>query len=82
MNTNAVRFLEERAIDAHCQGIGWSEFWQEHAYAIRAAEPYDRSKFRRLVNRLLSLVTAGNLDGQQPMPAGLLWGQEDCEETG
>jgi len=64
---NANRMLELLALDCHRVGSTWAEFWQEHGERVRQTEPYDRGRYRRLVNRLLSLVVSGDTDGQQPV---------------
>jgi hypothetical protein len=63
---NAIRTLERAALAAHRRGTGWATFWQEHAQAIRQAEPWDRGRFRTLVNRLMHLVASGDGSGEQP----------------
>ena len=65
MQTKAERMLELLAIDCHRVGSTWDSFWREHGERIRQAEPYDRGRYRRLVNRLLSLVVSGDTAGQQ-----------------
>jgi hypothetical protein len=60
---NGIKDLERSALDAHRNGQGWSEFWQQHADAIRKAEPWNRQRLRRLVDRLLALVTSGDCAG-------------------
>jgi hypothetical protein len=57
--------LERLARDAHVHGIDWSEYWERHAEQVRKAEPWNRRRFKRLYDRLLSLVTSGDTDGQQ-----------------
>jgi hypothetical protein len=57
--------LELLAIDCHRMGSTWDLFWREHGERVRQAEPYDRGRYRRLVNRLLSLVVSGDTAGQQ-----------------
>ncbi|MGD0654659.1 MAG: hypothetical protein ABSA16_09965 [Thermoguttaceae bacterium] len=63
---NQIKELERLAIGAHRDGELWAAFWQVHAAEIRKAEPYSRQRFKQLVNRLLSLVVSGDLDGQEP----------------
>jgi hypothetical protein len=78
MSTKQVNQLEHAAIDAHRRGIGWSDFWTEHADAIRAAEPYNASRYRRLVAKLLHLVASGDESGMEP--AGAPWLLDDVPE--
>ena len=59
------RMLELLALDCHRVGSTWAAFWQEHGERVGKAEPYDRARYRRLVNRLLSLVVSGDTAGQQ-----------------
>ena len=58
-----VKTLENAAVRAHARGVRWNDFWESHADAIKAAVPYDRGKFQRLVNRLLCLLLSGDSDG-------------------
>ena len=71
MTTRETKALERDAIDAHAAGLSWSQFWQAHAEAIRALEPWDRLAYRRLVRKLLALVSAGDTDGMDPVGDGL-----------
>jgi hypothetical protein len=59
--------LERSAREAHRLNIYWPQFWQMRGEAIRAAEPFDRQRFRRLVSRLLALVVSGDDDGMEPL---------------
>jgi hypothetical protein len=59
----SMQALERLAIDAHKQGIGWEQFWTEHGAQARALEPWSRQRFKRLVDRLLALLTSGDLAG-------------------
>ncbi len=61
---NIVKHLERAALAAHARAEQWATFWAAHADAIRAVEPYDYGRYRRLVNRLLSLVVSGDTAGQ------------------
>ena len=47
--------------------------------AVCQAEPYHRGRYRRLVGRLLSLVVAGDVDGQEPIgdDAAMPWEIDD-----
>ena len=69
-----VKHLERLAVDAHRRGWNWERFWTQHGPEVIAAEPFDAGRFHRLVRRLLSLVVAGNLDGQEPLDVEQLWG--------
>jgi hypothetical protein len=72
--------LERRALEAHAHGERWGSFWRSvQAEVIRMAG-YSRPSFRRLVERLLSLVVAGDMDGVEPPgSAASPWDIEDCE---
>jgi len=59
---DVLRVLHVAARNA--TGTTWCDYWAAHADAVRAAEPYDRGRYRRLVNRLLSLVVSGDTAGQ------------------
>jgi hypothetical protein len=63
---STVKHLERAALGAHRRGIGWATFWNEHGDAIRMAEPFDRGRYRSLVNRLLHLLTTGEASGMEP----------------
>jgi len=56
--------LEQAAMEAHRQGVGWIEFHRQYAEAIAQLEPYDRRGYRRLTDRLLHLVVSGDRSGQ------------------
>ena len=73
----AQQHLERAAIDAYRAGQAWADFWQEWGARLLQAEPYDRGRFRRLVNRLLALVTSGDTDGMEP--AGEPWLLDDVQ---
>lgn len=68
MNTER---LECHAVDAHRLNWTWDRFWQAHGDATRGAEPWNRQRYRRLVNRLLSLVVSGDTGGMEPAGNGL-----------
>ncbi|MFZ1935193.1 MAG: hypothetical protein WCB27_01785 [Thermoguttaceae bacterium] len=70
--------LESAAIRAYRRGIGWADFWNQHGDVIRAAEPYNTSRYHRLVAHLLHLVCSGNLSGMKP--AGEPWLLDDVPE--
>jgi hypothetical protein len=59
--------LERDALLAHDSGTTWGDYWTAHADAIRATEPQDRSRYRRLVDRLLSLVVSGDTANMDPL---------------
>jgi hypothetical protein len=71
--TNPQRQLERAALAAHTAGHPWATFWQHHGDEVAAAEPFDRQKYRRLVDRLLGLVVAGDVDGAEPPDAQAPW---------
>ncbi len=50
-----VKHLERQALAAHRRGNTWAMFWQMLGDDVRHTEPYDRGRYRRLVNRLLHL---------------------------
>ena len=53
---NGIKDLERSALDAHRNGQGWSEFWQQHADAIRKAEPLPGDQLVPYLNRLADLL--------------------------
>ena len=75
--STTVKQLERHALDARRRGIGWSVFWKMHGRGVCAAEPWNRTKFRRLVNRLLALVASGDCDGQEPAGDVMPWEIDD-----
>ena len=70
-----VRDFETAARAAHARSEAWAAFWGKHGDAIRGRA--DRLRRCRLVGRLMGLLVSGDLDGQEPIPSGLLWGSED-----
>ena len=62
--TKAIENLERAALDAHGKNRTWDTFWARHGADVRQAEPWDRQRFRRLVSRLLHLLTTGDPAGQ------------------
>ena len=74
---NVTRTLEQAAMDAHRRGDDWATFWQMYAEQVRQVEPVNRQRYRKLVNRLLHLLTTGEASGQQPIDVGMLWGQAE-----
>jgi len=62
---NTQKTLERAAIDAHARGLSWSQFWTEHAEAVRGAEPVNVRRYHRLVAHLLHLLTTGDASGEQ-----------------
>jgi len=58
-----IQTLEHHAIDAHRAGKTWTQFWERHGREVCRAEPVNRQRFRKLVDRLLSLVTSGDTSG-------------------
>ncbi|MGA2063171.1 MAG: hypothetical protein ABSG67_22085 [Thermoguttaceae bacterium] len=75
----SIQDLERRAVDAHARGERWETFWQRHADAIRNAEPFNRDRYRRLIGRLLHLLTTGEPGGQEPPSIMEPWEQDDNE---
>jgi len=72
-----ARTLERQAIQAHAAGLPWSAWWPTVAAQVAQAEPIDRSAYHRLVNRLLGLLVAGDLDGQQAVGDTEPWEADD-----
>jgi hypothetical protein len=70
--------LERAAIDAHERDLSWADFWGANGAAVRAAEPWDRERFRRLVNRLLHLVASGDGSGAEPAGDAEPWEPDDA----
>lgn len=64
--------LEHAAIDAHARGERWEAFWKAHCEQVRQAEPYRHAAYRKLVNRLLSLLVSGD-SGPKPFGPAMLW---------
>lgn len=64
---NMTKQLERRAVEVHRRGEQWAVFWEQHGDDVRAVEPYNRGRFRRLVDRLLALVCSGDCDGVEPI---------------
>jgi hypothetical protein len=62
--------LERLALSAHRRGQSWSEFWRDHAAAVRQAEPWDNRARHRLIRRLSYLVTCGDTAGMMPLTNG------------
>ena len=75
---NGRRKLERTALIAHARGDRWEAFWRDHAEEVRQAEPYRHAAYRKLVNRLLSLVCSGD-SGPRRASDEMLWGQADWE---
>ncbi|MFZ1936915.1 MAG: hypothetical protein WCB27_04290 [Thermoguttaceae bacterium] len=61
-----VKQLERAALVAHRRGDTWDTFWAQRGAAVAHAELYDRGRFNCLVDRLLSLVVAGDEDEAEP----------------
>lgn len=77
---NAIKKLEQAALDAHKAGLGWKDFWQQHGKEVIKAEPFNRVKSRRLVNRLLALVTSGDTCGMSTI-SPTQWESDDALDT-
>ncbi len=56
--------LETKAIAGHTKGQSWETFWQLHGDQVKAAEPYNNQRFRRLVRKLSHLLLCGEASGQ------------------
>jgi hypothetical protein len=61
------KHLEELALDAFNDRIGWVAFWRANAETIRKAEPHDIRRYRRLTDTLMAIVISGNADGHHPI---------------
>jgi hypothetical protein len=73
-----MRDLEAAALAAHYRGMTWATFWQQHGADVAAAEPHDRQRYHRLRQRLLRLLVAGDLDGQQAVGDTMPWEARDA----
>lgn len=75
--------LERFAVHAFEHGESWNTFWDKHAAAIKAAEPYDAGRYRRLYQRLLHLLTCGDTNGMMPVADddATPWEADDAEQT-
>jgi hypothetical protein len=62
-----IQALERAAVAAHTRGVGWTAFWELHGAAVRACDPYNAGRYRRLYLRLLSIVTSGDTNGMMPV---------------
>ena len=72
-----VKQLKREAIRAHAAGMTWDDWWPTAADQVRQAEPWDRQAYHRLMRRLLGLLVAGDLDGQQPVGDVMPWDHDD-----
>jgi hypothetical protein len=76
---NAIKELELLAVDAHRRGIGWNQFYSEHAAAMKKDQPYDAGRYHRLYQRLMALVCSGDDAGQYPIDVGMAqWDRDDA----
>jgi hypothetical protein len=71
--------IKAQALEAHHRGETWAAFWQQHADTIRKAEPWNRQRFKRLVDRLLHLLTTGEPSGQEPPAIAEPWERDDAQ---
>ncbi len=80
MITTETQHLERAALAAHRAGESWNSFWQRIGDQVRAIEPYNRPRFRRLHNRLAHLVLTGDESGMYPPgdPDSLPWLGDDA----
>jgi hypothetical protein len=67
MSNRIFSDVEQLALLAHRAGERWSTFWPQVAGDVAQLEPYHHGRYRKLVERLLSLVVAGDLDGVEPI---------------
>ena len=63
--------LEHAATVAHRRGIRWRDWWPTISEHVAQAAP-DTAAYRRLVARLLALVTSGDLNGLYPVGNALV----------
>ena len=77
MSKEAYKHLEAAALDAHRRGLTWGQFHAEHGDAVAKAEPINRQRFRRLTDRLLHLLVAGDMDGMTPVGDDAPWERDD-----
>ena len=81
-----AKHLEHAAIRAHAAGEPWATFWRQWGPDVIALEPHDRRRFHRLRQRLLGLVVAGDVDGQEPAgdgwPRPMPWELDNAEAAG
>jgi hypothetical protein len=75
--TNAVKKLEKAAIQAHEQGTTWAAYWEQYGNDARRLEPYSRKRFRKLVDRLLCLLTSGDDCGTRTLDDSAPWERDD-----
>ena len=80
MMLSEMKQLERLALEAHTCNQSWNDFWPTVANRVRQAEPWNRSKFRRLYERLLALVVSGDCDGMLPIGIGdvVPWEADDA----
>jgi hypothetical protein len=71
--------LERLAVDAHARGESWIIFWERHGNDIKAVYPWNRARLRRLIDRLLHLLTCGDVDGMESIDAPCPWLTDDNE---
>ena len=64
-----VKQLEQAAIDAHRRAESWPEFWEQHGRRFQRP-PLGRPALHRMVRKLVGLVVAGDVDGQEPVGDG------------
>ena len=58
--------LLRAAHQSHRDNMPWSDFFSQHAEAIRKVEPFDRVRYHRLVGQLMHHVLTGEVSGQYP----------------
>jgi hypothetical protein len=74
--TITFRQLENLAIAAHARGESWSTFWETVNKTVARMAEGDPIKFRRLVDRLLSVLVSGDTSGLEP-PTTEPWELDD-----
>jgi hypothetical protein len=68
----ALKRLEAAAIEFHQAGIGWAEFYGEHADVIDLVAVGTPEQRRAVLDRLLAIVASGTADNAWPTPIDLV----------
>ncbi len=69
--------LEKLALQAHRHGDDWGTFWPTVAADVNRLHPWNNGDYNKMVNRLLMLLVAGDLDGERPA-GDTLWEADDA----
>ena len=59
--------LERAAVAAFARGDTWTQFFADMGPSIRALEPFNARRYRRLTDHLLCLIVAGDVIGHVPV---------------